>query len=74
MKGYNENHVSRSTQMTPKDAEKKENRAEVQTQLESIRKTDDPQPRIDHGDKVRVIVKKSSRNATCHIGATKSTP
>ncbi|MFM7990519.1 MAG: hypothetical protein ACKPKO_65490, partial [Candidatus Fonsibacter sp.] len=27
-------------------------------QLESIRKTDNPQPRIDQGDKVRVIFKK----------------
>ena len=44
--------------MTPKDAEKKENQAQVKTDLESIRKSDNPQPRIDRGDKVRVIVKK----------------
>ena len=55
---YNENHVSRSTLMTPNDAGKKKNQDEVKTQLESIRKTDNPQPRIDQGDKVRVIVKK----------------
>ena len=30
----------------------------MKTQLESIRKTDNPQPRISAGDKVRVIVKK----------------
>ena len=30
----------------------------MKTELESIRKTDNPQPRIDQGDKVRVIVKK----------------
>ncbi|MFM7985975.1 MAG: hypothetical protein ACKPKO_42335, partial [Candidatus Fonsibacter sp.] len=47
-----------STQMTPKEAEKKENQAEVKAQLESIGKTDNPQPRIDQGDKVRVILKK----------------
>ena len=55
---YNESRVSRNTLMTPNDAGKKENHDEVKTQLESIRKTDNPQPRIDQGDKVRVIVKK----------------
>ena len=30
----------------------------MKTQLESIRKTDNPQPRIEAGDKVRVVVKK----------------
>ncbi|MFM7984129.1 MAG: hypothetical protein ACKPKO_32870, partial [Candidatus Fonsibacter sp.] len=44
--------------MTPNDAEEKENPEKVKTQLESIRKTDNPQPRIDQGDKVRVIFKK----------------
>ena len=57
VKDYNENHVSRNTLMTPNDAGKKENQDEVKTQLESIRKSDNPQPRIDQGDKVRVIVK-----------------
>ena len=57
MKDYNENHVSRSTLMTPKDAEKKENQAQVKTDLESIRKSDNPQPRLERGDKVKVIVK-----------------
>ena len=57
VKDYNENHVSRSTQMTPKEAEKKENQAEVKEQLESIRKTDNPQARIAEGDKVRVVIK-----------------
>ena len=59
LKDYNENHVSRSTLMTPQDAEKKENQTEVKTQLESIRKTDNPQPRIAEGDKVRVVIKKN---------------
>ncbi|MFM7978319.1 MAG: hypothetical protein ACKPKO_03305, partial [Candidatus Fonsibacter sp.] len=55
---YYNNHVSRITQMTPKEAEKKENNNEVKEQLESIIKSDNPQPRIDQGDKVRVIFKK----------------
>ena len=58
VKDYSENHVSRNTQMTPKEAEKKENQAEVKEQLESIRRTDNPQARIAEGDKVRVIIKK----------------
>ena len=58
VKDYNENHVSRSTKMTPKEAAKKENEAEVKEQLESIRRTDNPQARIKAGDKVRVIIKK----------------
>ena len=58
VKDYNENHVSRSTLMTPKDAEKKKNQTEVKTQLESSRKSDNPQSRIDEGDKVRVVIKK----------------
>ena len=44
--------------MTTKDAENKENQTQVKTQVESIRKTDNPQPRIEAGDKVRVIIKK----------------
>ena len=43
--------------MTPKDAEKKENQAQVKTQMASIRKTDNQQPRIAEGDKVRVVIK-----------------
>ena len=58
VKDYNDNRVSRSTQMTPKEAEKKDIQAEVKEQLESIRKTDNPQARIAEGDKVRVIIKK----------------
>ena len=58
VKDYNENHVSRSTHMTPKDAAKESNHDEVKEHLESIRKTDNPQPRIKAGDKVRVIIKK----------------
>ena len=58
VKEYNEKHVSRNTLMTPNGAGKKENQTEVKTQLESIKKTDNPQPRIEAGDTVRVVVKK----------------
>ena len=58
MKDYNENRVSRSTVRTPNDAAKTENQTQVNTQLESINKNDNPQPRIDEGDQVRVVVKK----------------
>ena len=58
MKDYNENRVSRSTVRTPNDAAKTENQTQVHTQLESISKNDNPQPRIDEGDQVRVVVKK----------------
>ncbi|MFM7980986.1 MAG: hypothetical protein ACKPKO_16885, partial [Candidatus Fonsibacter sp.] len=47
----------------------KKNQEEVKTQLESMRKTDNPKSQIDQGDKVRVIVK-NSRRATCRTGAT----
>ena len=55
---YNKNHISRNTQMTPNQAAKSKNQKQVKAQLESIRKTDSPQPRIDQGDRVRVIIKK----------------
>ena len=58
VKDYSENHVSRSTQMTPKDAAKESNHDKVKEQLESIRKTDNQQPRIEAGDNVKVIIKK----------------
>ena len=56
VKDYNENHVSRNTLMTPNDAGKTDNQTGGKTQLESIKKTDNPQPRIEAGDKVRVVV------------------
>jgi hypothetical protein len=55
---YNREHVSRSTQMTPNNADKPENRNEVKTNLEAIRKSNNQQPTIDVGDEVRVMVKK----------------
>ena len=58
VKEYNSENVSRSTQMTPNEAAKAENQHEVKTNLESIRKSDNPQPVIKKGDEVRVMVKK----------------
>jgi hypothetical protein len=55
---YNEEHVSRSTHMTPEAAEKEGNRDQVKTNLEAIRRSDNPQARLDAGDLVRVMVKK----------------
>ena len=55
---YNMNHISRSTQMTPNKAARSKNRDQVKARLESIRKSDNPQPRINQGDKVRVVIKK----------------
>ena len=58
VKEYNNENVSRSTKMTPNEAAKAENQQEVKTNLESIRKSDNPQPVIKKGDEVRVMVKK----------------
>ena len=58
VKEYNEKRISRNTLMAQNNAGKKENQAQVKTQLESIRKSDNPQPRIDEGDKVKVVIKK----------------
>ena len=44
--------VSRSALMTPNYAAKTDNQTQVNTQLESIRQSDNPQPRINEGDKV----------------------
>jgi hypothetical protein len=57
VKEYNEKHVSRNTLMTPKEAATSENRGKVKTQLDSIKKTDAPHPRLEPGDKVRVVSK-----------------
>ena len=54
---YNGEHVSRSTHMTPDTAHKPENTTEVKTNLEAIRKMDNPQPTINVGDEVRVMIK-----------------
>jgi hypothetical protein len=55
---YNKLHVSRSTKMTPMEASEDKNRAKVKTNLEAIRRTDNPQPRLQVGDRVRRIMKK----------------
>ena len=58
VKDYTEKHVIRNTLMTPNGAGKTETQTQVHTQLESIRKSDNPQPRIDDGDKVKVVIEK----------------
>lgn len=58
VKEYNEEHVSRSTKMTPIEAAKDSNRDVVKMNLEAVRKMDNPQDKIHVGDQVRVMVKK----------------
>ena len=41
---YNREHVSRSTKMTANEAHKPANQNEVKTNLEAIRKSNNPQP------------------------------
>jgi len=55
---YNEEHISRSTKMTPDEAHRPDNRVKVKTNLEAIRKMNNPQPTINVGDEVRVMMKK----------------
>ena len=55
---YNEEHVSRTTQMTPSEAAEPGNKPNVKMNLESVRRSSNPQPRLEVGDKVRVTVKK----------------
>ena len=70
---YNNENVSRSTKMTPDEAAKASNQREVKTNLESIRKSDNPQDVINVGDKVRVMIKKSLTNRMCPTGRTRLT-
>lgn len=60
VKKYNEEHVSKTTKMTPNQAAEPENKAKVKMNLESVRRSSNPQPRLEVGDKVRVIVKKKN--------------
>ena len=55
---YNREHISRSTKMTANEAHQPDKKQEVKTNLESIRKLNNPQPTINKGDEVRVMVKK----------------
>jgi hypothetical protein len=58
VKDYNEEHVSSTTKMTPNEAADPDNTRKVKTNLESIRRPINRQPRLDVGDLVRVVVKK----------------
>ena len=57
-KKYNTEHVSRSTKMTPMEAAEDKNRVQVKTNLEAIRRTDNPQPKLQVGDSVGRSMKK----------------
>ena len=57
VKEYNSENVSRSTKMTPNEAAKPENQQDAKTNLESIRRSENPQPVINIGDEVRVMKK-----------------
>ena len=56
---YNKEHISRNTKMTANEAHHPDNRVKVKTNLEAIRKMNNPQPTIKVGDEVRVKVKKN---------------
>ena len=73
VKEYNSENVSRSTQMTPNEATKPENQQDVKTNLESIRRSDNPQPVINIGDEVRVMVKKNLTKIIHPTGRTRLT-
>ncbi len=73
VKEYNSENVSRSTKMTPNEAAKPGNQQEVKTNVESIRKSDNPQPVIKKGDEVRVMVKKSLTSPMYPTGRTRLT-
>lgn len=60
VKNYNEDHVSSTTKMTPNEAAEPKHKLEVKTNLESIRRSSNPQPLLTVGDQVRVVVKKKN--------------
>ncbi len=51
---HKKEHVSRSTQLTPNEAARKSNRDVVKTNLESLRRSDNPQAVMNVGDDVKV--------------------
>ena len=73
LKEYNEEHVSRSTKMTPIEAARDSNHDVVKTNLEAIRKMDNPQEKIHVGDQVRVRHKRNFTKAMCPTGLTSFT-
>ena len=55
---YSKEHISRNAKMTANEAHHPNNRVKAKTNLEAIRKMNNPQPTIKVGDQVRVMVKK----------------
>ena len=70
---YNREHVNGSTQMTPNNAHKPENKNEVKIHLEAIRKSNNPQPTIDVGDEVRAKTNRNLIKTTPPTGRTRFT-
>ena len=58
MDEYNREHISSSAKMTANEAHQPDNKNKVKTNLQGIRKLNNPQPTINKGDEVRVMVKK----------------
>ncbi len=58
VKEYNAEHQSRATKMTPNEAARPANHDEVKQTLEANRQSNNPQPRLQEGDVVRVRIKK----------------
>ena len=48
-KKYSTEQLRRSTKMTPMEAAQDKNRVQAKTNLEAIRRTDNPQPRLQVG-------------------------
>ena len=59
---YKRELVSRSTEMAANEEHKPENKTEVKTNLEAIRKLSNAEPTINVGGEVRVMVKKKFDN------------
>ena len=55
---YNRKRISRSTKMTANEAHQPDKKNKIKTNLDAIRKLNNPQPTINKGDEVRVMVKK----------------
>ena len=71
---YNEKRVDRSTLATPRHGGDENNGAQVKTQLEIKRKTDNPQHQTDKMNKVRVLITQKSERVICQTGAMSFTP
>ncbi len=67
VKEHNSENISRSTNMTPNEAAKPTNQNDVKTNLEAIRKSNNPQEAIEKGDEVRVMIKKNWQSVSTRL-------